>query len=80
MTGLIMRRWLARLSFSFIILALVLGWDAWRSLRGHTAPRPQWRIQVQFVAAAACVVLGLIGTAMRHRDLRQDGNRNDLPK
>lgn len=69
-----MRRWLARLSFSFIIVALVLGWDAWRSLREYTEPRPQWRIAVQFIAAAACLALGFAGTAMRHRDIRQ-GNR-----
>lgn len=62
-----MRRWLARLSFSFIILALVLGWDAYRSWRGYTEPRAPWRIGVQFAGAAVCLVLGFVGVAQRHR-------------
>ena len=68
-----MRQWLARLSFSFIIVAAVLAWDANRGARGHGPARPAWRVKVQFAAAGVLVGLGLIGTRERHRLLEERG-------
>ena len=68
-----MRQWLARLSFSFIIIAAVLAWDAYRSARGHGPAKPAWRVKTQFAAAGMLVGLGLIGTRERHRVQEERG-------
>ncbi len=61
-TGNCMRRWLARLSFSFFILAAVLAWEAYRARDGST-----WRPLLFLVAAMLCVLLGLAGVRERHK-------------
>lgn len=59
-----MQRWLARLAFSFFILAAVLFWEAyqqWQRGAGRTAPL------VDVVLAVALVGMGAWGTRERHR-------------
>ncbi|MGH7178570.1 MAG: hypothetical protein ACREJC_14430 [Tepidisphaeraceae bacterium] len=62
-----MNRWLARLSFSFFIIAVVLVWTARNPLTG-TGPRLEpWRSAVYLVAAGLSFVLGVAGIRARHR-------------
>ncbi|MGE5612288.1 MAG: hypothetical protein ACM359_23775 [Bacillota bacterium] len=72
-----MRRWLARLSFSFMILALVLVWDAYRALRGYGRILPAWQIYLEFAAAVVSFTLGMAGVRARHRaiDEQNDARR-----
>jgi hypothetical protein len=59
-----MRRWLARLSFPFFILAFVLAWQAWRrSQEGANG----WRVTVMYLGAALLVGMALAGARERHR-------------
>lgn len=60
-----LRRWLARLSFSFIILAAVLTWEGYKIATRDSA-RSQ-RSLYYFVAAGACAAIGLAGVRQRHR-------------
>src|SRR5688500_9684608 len=57
----VMRRWLARLAFSFILLALVFVWEGYRTRRGDRGPGQEGRMYAFFVAAAVCFGLGLRG-------------------
>lgn len=66
-----MRKWLARLSFSFIILAAVLAWEAWRTRRGDRGPGRDRQAFALVTAAAVCFALGLRGVRERHRALDQ---------
>ena len=59
-----MRRWLARLSFPFLILAFVLAWQAWkRSQEGQGGTR----VAIMYLAAAFLVGVALAGVRERHR-------------
>jgi hypothetical protein len=60
-----MRRWLARLSFSFLILAAVLAWEGYKSSK---VPDGTKTSTLYFVAAAACFALFLTGVRERHRE------------
>jgi hypothetical protein len=56
-----MRKWLARLSFSLIILALVLAWEGRRVARTGGGATPY------YAGAVVLVALGLAGIRERHR-------------
>ena len=56
-----MQRWLARLAFSFIILAVVLGWSGRQAARRDDSPT------AYYVAAALLGAAGIIGLRERHR-------------
>jgi hypothetical protein len=56
-----MRKWLARLSFSFLILAAVLAWE------GRRAAQAGRSANVYYAAAIVLVGLGLAGIRERHR-------------
>lgn len=56
------QRWLARLSFSFFIIAFWLAWTAM-----HLPPVTDWRKSLYFVGAGASFALGLAGVRARHR-------------
>ena len=60
------RRWLARLSFSFLIAAGFFAWRAYAAAR--TGELPDWQLAVLAVAAGICVVLALVGVRERHRN------------
>jgi hypothetical protein len=59
------RRWLARLSFSFLIVAVYLVWTG-----THHPEFGQGRRMLFYVGAALAFVLFLMGTRERHRPLR----------
>ena len=60
-------RWLARLSFSFLIVAGALAWQGYRTLSAGTAI---WPAAVELFASAAAISLSVAGFRERHR--RQD--------
>ena len=59
-----MRRWLARLSFSFIILAAILAWEGYKASK---LPGKQSAKFAYFAGAGVCLVLGMMGIKERHR-------------
>ena len=63
-----MRRWLARLAFSFFIIAAVLAWEAHKIRDAESS----WRPVLYLIAATLAVLLGLAGVRERHRDVRDD--------
>jgi len=75
-----LRRWLIRLSWSFLIVALALTYDSWRGQSGQGPYRPPWRITLQYAVAAVLFVLFIAGTKLRHRgeqEYRQGEQRDD---
>jgi Na+/melibiose symporter-like transporter len=62
-----MNRWLARLSFSFFIVGIVLAWQGYQATIGNLPHVPGWKIAVEFLAAIILFVLGAIGIRERHR-------------
>ncbi len=55
-----LRYWLARMPFAMLVIAGILAWDSYAALRGIER-RPTWRIYVQFILAAVCIVFALAG-------------------
>ena len=73
-----MRKWLARLSFSFFILAGVLFWDAYRATRGTGRPLSRTQINARFVGVVVFLALGMTGTRERHKAVyRKDRERRE---
>lgn len=64
---LYMRPWLARLSFSFFVVGMVLGWEAYRAIQGQLGPLPAWRIALFMIGGAASFAMGFLGVRERHR-------------
>jgi hypothetical protein len=62
-----MRKWLARLSFSFIILTVFFAWEGYRTRRGDRGPGQEAKMYAFFTAAAVSFALGLVGVRERHR-------------
>lgn len=60
-----MRRWLARLSFSFLIIALFLGWEAYQGLSGRVA-MSQGRIMLYVLTAGMALAMSAAGIRERH--------------
>ena len=60
-----MRRWLARLSFSFFVIAAVLAWEAYKAAGAGAGAGP--RATLCTVGAVVAVGLGLLGVRERHR-------------
>ena len=56
-----MRKWLARLSFSFLILAAVLVWEGRRAHERGDSATPRYLLAALFAAA------GIAGITERHR-------------
>ena len=73
-----MRKWLARLGFSFILLTIVFAWEGYRTQRGDRGPDQQAKTYALYAAAALCFGLGLRGVHERHRMLR-DGDDPPRP-
>lgn len=59
-----MRRWLARLGFSFLVLAFVFGWQGYRLSQQHAEA---WRVYGSYALAVVFGSLGLAGVRERHR-------------
>lgn len=62
-----MRKWMARLGFSFILLAVVFAWEGHRTQRGDRGPGQERKVYAFYAAAAACFALGIAGVRERHR-------------
>lgn len=71
-----MRKWLARLSFSLIIVAAVLAYEGRQVMRGDRGSRPAWAAYAFFAGAAVCLGLGFRGVRERHR-ARDDSRHSD---
>lgn len=67
-----MRKWLARLSFSFLVLAAVFAWEGSRTQRGDRGAGQPWQTYALFAAAAICFGLGLRGIQERHQQADDD--------
>ena len=61
-----MTRWLARLAFSFLILAALLAWTGYKELTTRTHPS-KVRVGLHFLAAGVSVGLAARGFRERHR-------------
>jgi hypothetical protein len=61
-----MKRWLARLAFSFLILAGLLAWTGYKELTTRARP-DKVRVGLYFVAAGMSVGLAVRGFKERHR-------------
>lgn len=62
-----MKYWLERLSFSFLIVALILFWTGYQALSGRHAEAAPWKITLCFIGAGACLALFIAGVRYRHR-------------
>jgi peptidoglycan/LPS O-acetylase OafA/YrhL len=59
--------WLARLSYSFFILAGLLMYESHRAIHGQLGPVGSGRIVLFWVGALVSFVLGCVGVRERHR-------------
>lgn len=59
------QRWLARLSFTFFIAAMWLGWVGYRGMVSGEIER--WQAWVCLISASMAFTLGLAGVRERHR-------------
>jgi hypothetical protein len=59
-------RWLARFSFTFLVVAGLLAWQGYRELTQSTRPNA-WRVGLYFLAAGIGVGLAVKGVRERHR-------------
>lgn len=62
----ITRRWIARLSISFFVVAFFLGWEGYKRFNASGGVM-DWRTLLDFVAAALSLILGFAGVRERHR-------------
>jgi len=60
-----MKRWLARLAFSFLILAGLLAWSGYKELTNGGRP-DKVRVGLYFVAAGMSIGLAMRGFKERH--------------
>lgn len=72
-----LNRWLSRLSYSFIIIALVLGFEIYRVRSGQVIV-PAWQYTLMCVAAVLSLGLGIMGVRARHR-IKQGADLDDRP-
>lgn len=61
------RRWLGRLSFSFLVVAFFLAWEGHRRYVMSGGVVDDWRTLLDFIGAALAMLLGLSGLRERHR-------------
>jgi hypothetical protein len=62
-----MNRWLARLSFSFFVIAAILLWEIYRIITGRRGEVSEARIALYVIACALAVAMGAVGVRARHR-------------
>lgn len=60
-----MRRWLARLGFSFIVIGLVLIWEIYNGTRDGTLRGT--RLGLYYAGVVVCLGAGVAGMKERHR-------------
>ena len=61
------RRWLGRLSFSFLVVAFFLGWEGHRRYVMLGGAARDWRMLLDFIGAALALLMGLRGLRERHK-------------
>jgi hypothetical protein len=61
-----MVKWLARFSFTFLVLAGLLLWQGYREMTMTSSPNT-WRIGLYFVGAGVSIGLAFRGIRERHR-------------
>ena len=73
-----MGRWLARFSFTFLIVSALLVIQGYRELTGRAGAVNKARVALYFVAAGIGIALTMRGIRERHRgeEIEPD-NRND---
>jgi len=59
-----MRKWLARLSLSFLVIGFVLVWQGYKLSQ---AEGQSSRVVLMYVGAGLCAAAGLAGARERHR-------------
>jgi hypothetical protein len=62
-----MSRWLARLSFSFLILAGFLFWEGYREMT-RVGGATGWRVGLYFIGGGISLGLALRGAHERHKN------------
>jgi hypothetical protein len=62
-----MKRWLGRLSFSFLIVGVVLAWESYQAHAGRRANVPPWRVPAFATASVILIALFFVGIRFRHR-------------
>jgi hypothetical protein len=67
-----MRRWLARLPFTFLILAGWLAYEGYRASTGFYGPVGSLRVATYFLAAIFALSLSMMGFRERHRPRESD--------
>jgi hypothetical protein len=67
-----MKTWIARFSFSFVVIALWLAWEGYRRISGRGGEPGDGRATLYFVAAAMAFSLGVAGLRERHRGGRRE--------
>ncbi len=65
-----LRRWLAALSFPFLIVAGALVYEAWTAQRGFHPAMTREKLWLYYVLAGVFILLAMLGARERHR--RQD--------
>ena len=61
------RKWLARLSFTFMLIGAVLAWEGYQTLRGARGETSDTRVALYFIGATVAFALGFAGVRERHR-------------
>ena len=64
---LITRRWLARLSFSFLVIAFFLAWEGYKRYQAGGGHAADLRTLLYWFAAVLSTVLAFVGISERHR-------------
>jgi hypothetical protein len=67
-----MRRWLARLPFTFLILAGWLGYEGYRASTGRYGPVSSSRVAIYFLAAFLALSLSMMAFRERYRPRDDD--------
>jgi len=62
-----MRYWFERFSFSFLIIACALFWEAFQNAQPNAGPISWPRVVLYGLGGGACCVLGFVGVRLRHR-------------
>jgi len=73
-----MSQWIARLAFSFLILAGLLFYQAYREMNDPTGAKPPvWRIALYCLGAGISIGLGVRGMRERHKMLTDSRDQRD---
>lgn len=65
-----MRRWMSRLSYSFLIIAGVMGYQAFEIFDGRSETAVRWQGMLFTIIAVISLGLGLLGLRIRNEEIR----------